>query len=382
MATLLVIQDIVWSGDKARGGQAMLTLQWLKSLERLGHRAVLINFFNWQPQSHGTGPKDRFEATCGQWWHLEDAVLVDANTLKPVAGLDEGQLKRACDEAAALITVGSPYSEEPAEFLRKVRPRIMVEQDPAYTHLWAIAKDNQPRKIYGTQDFYFTCGANIGRDPQCRLPTHGIDWKPMWNPVVMDLWKGPFELKRDYFTTVAGWWDQGYLVYQGQTLGPKAEEFKKIIDLPRRAGVPLGIALDIEPTSPDLPLLKEHGWRIEDPVVVHSPEDYRQFVGTSYGEFTVTKGGYAGTHCGWFSDRSACYLAAGRPVIIQETGLSSVLPTGKGLLTFRDIDGAERAIHTVRADYASHCEAARQIAAEHFDGDVILPRFLKTCGIR
>ncbi len=379
MATLLLIQDIVWSGDKARGGQAMLTLQWLRGLERLGHRVILLNFFNWQPSYHGQAPKERFEATCKQWWHLENAALIDANTLRSVAGLDDAQLKQACDIADGLITVGSPYTETPAEFLRKVRPRIMVEQDPAYTHLWATTSD--PRKIYGTQDVYFTCGANIGRDPLCKLPTHGIDWKPMWNPVVMDLWKGPWELKRNHFTTVAGWWDQGYLVYEGKTLGPKAEEFKRIIELPQRVQQPLGIVLDIEPTSPDLPLLRENGWKIEDPDVVKTPEDYRQFVGTSYGECTVTKGGYAGTHCGWFSDRSACYLAAGRPVVIQETGMSSVLPTGKGLLTFRNIDEAVVAIREVRADYAAHCAAARQIAAEHFNSDRILPPFLKQCGI-
>ncbi len=357
----------------------MLTLQWLKSLERLGHRAVLLNFFAWDPATHGDVPKRRFESTCAEWWSLGNAALIDAKTHRSITGLDDAALKRVAAEADALITVGSPFSEEPADFLRNVRPRVMVEQDPAYTHLWADTLG--PRKVYGTQDAYFTCGANIGRHDLCRVPTHGIAWKPMWNPVVMDLWRGPWETERNHFTTVAGWWDQGYLVYEGKTLGPKAEQFKRIIDLPRRAQQPLSIALDIEPTSPDLPLLRSRGWKIEDPMVVQSPADYRRYVGTSYGEFTVTKGGYAGTNCGWFSDRSACYLAAGRPVIIEETGLSSVLPTGKGLLTFRDVDEAERAIRDVRANYAAHAEAARAIAAEHFDGDSILPGFLKQCGI-
>jgi hypothetical protein len=292
--------------------------------------------------------------------------------------MDDAAFARVLDEADALVTLAIPNSYDPPPLIEKIRPRILIEQDPGYTHLWA--NQYPALGIFGRQDFYFTVGTNIGTDA-CRLPTHGIDWIPTWNPVVMEMWAGEHAATRDRFTTVAGWWDQGYLEYEGKVLGPKAEEFKKLIDVPRRAGESLEIALDIEPTSPDLALLREHGWTIEDPAIVATPAMYHDYITRSAGEFTVTKGGYAGTNCGWFSDRSACYLAAGKPVIVQATGCERLLPVGKGLLTFTNVEEAVEAIKQVRSDYAAHCRAAREIAAAHFDSDRVLSSIRERAGV-
>src|SRR5262249_37768651 len=151
--------------------------------------------------------------------------------------------------------------------------------------------------------------------------------------------------------------------FDGQMLGPKAEEFRKFLTLPGQAGEPLEIALNIDPNDPDLALLREHGWHIENPKVVASPALYKDYVESSLGEFSCAKGGYVGTRCGWFSDRSACYLAAGRPVVLQSTGFEDVLPTGRGLFAVPTAAEAAEAVRAIRRDFALHCRAARALAA-------------------
>ena len=159
-------------------------------------------------------------------------------------------------------------------------------------------------------------------------------------------------------------------------LGPKADEFKRFIELPRLAGESLEIAIEIDWASPDVRLLERHGWILEDPALVAEPHAYREYISRSAGEFTCAKGVYVGTRCGWFSDRSSCYLAAGRPVVVQSTGFEDVLPTGEGLFAVSTPEEAAEAIRAIRRDYARHSAAARRIAEEHFDSDTILARVL------
>ena len=164
-------------------------------------------------------------------------------------------------------------------------------------------------------------------------------------------------------------------------LGPKAEEFRKFLDLPALTGEAVEIALSIDPSDPDLDLLRGHGWRVESPDVVTTPELYRDYVAGSAGEFSCVKGGYRGTYCGWFSDRSACYLAAGRPVVLQATGFADLLPTGKGLFSVHSAAEAAEAIRAIRRDYGLHSEAARTIAREHLDSDRVIGALLREAGI-
>src|SRR5262249_21774121 len=156
----------------------------------------------------------------------------------------------------------------PPPLIADVRPRVLLEQDPAYTHLWAAGGD--PALIYGEHDYYFTVGRNIGT-PRCAIPTLGIRWHGLWNPVVLDWWSAETPVVRDRFTTLAEWRGYGYLEYEGRLLGPKAEEFRQFIDLPGRVGEALELALNIDPDDPDLATLRHHGWRIEDPGVARSP---------------------------------------------------------------------------------------------------------------
>ena len=197
-----------------------------------------------------------------------------------------------------------------------------------------------------------------------------------------DWWPARAAIKRDRITTVAAWRDYGYLEFEGQILGPKVEEFTKFIDLPRAAGEQLELTLAIDCDDPDRGLLLDSGWRLEDPLLAASARRFRSYVSSSRGEFSCAKGRYVGTRSGWFSDRSACYLAAGRPVVLRvSTGFEDVLPTGEGALTVHDVEEAAEALAEVRGNYARHSRAARELAREYFDAERLLSSMLQCSGL-
>jgi hypothetical protein len=379
MATLIVVEDLAGPATLGRGGHATYLLGWLHGLERLGHDVYFLEFLQRRPEAERQSVVRYFEETVERCWHQDRAALLLAETGESLAGLPARAVVRAAGEAAAVVTLAAHYRRSFFPLIDRVRPRILIEQDPGYTHLWAASGD--PADVFGEQDLYFTVGGKIG-SPGCSVPTLGIRWRPVWNPVVLDWWSGAAPLRRDRFTTVADWRSYGYLEFEGHLLGPKAEEFRRFFSLPRLVGAPVEIALNIEPGDPDLECLIEHGWRIESPAIVGTPEQYRDYVRGSVGEFSCAKGGYVGTRCGWFSDRSACYLASGRPVVRQATGFEDLLPTGRGLFSVRTVEEAAEAIKAIRRDYELHSSAARDVAREHFDSDKVIAGLLARAEIR
>jgi hypothetical protein len=375
MARLVVVEDLVAPSVLGRGGHAMLILQALESLRRLGHDVLFVEFLDEPP---GAAALAAFATLTRDWWDPTRAALLAAASGERHAGVETDAVASFAAGADGLITLAAHYRREPWPLLEDVRPRILVEQDPGYTHLWAL--DGDPRDIYGVHDVYFTVGANVGT-PRSRLPTSGIAWQPLWPPVVLDWWTPGAPVRRDRFTTVGAWRDYGYLEFEGEVLGPKVDEFERFIDLPRRSGEQLELALAIDDDDPDRERLAEHGWRLEDPSIVATPGGYRTYVEGSRGEFSCAKGGYVATRSGWFSDRSACYLAAGRPVVLQATGFEDVLPTGEGAFAVHDVDEAAAALAEVRSDVARHSHAARALAREFFDGERLLGRMLAEAGV-
>ena len=378
MARLIVIQDIVWDGTISRGGQTMLGLQWLHGLERLGHEVLFLDLVRSDFQERRETVSCAFDEVIQKWWHAELTSLMVRSTFDSLYGLDAAAVARFAEESAALIAIGVPAYREPFPLTTKGSTAHLIDQDPAYTQSWVTTSD--PLDIFGEHDLYFTVGGNIG-SPRCSVPTFGIEWRSICSPTVLDWWWPPQEITNDRFTTVADWYTQGYIAFEGHVLGPKVEEFRKFLELPRLTGEEMELVLTINPDDPDIQKLTSLGWRIRHPDTVRTPEMYRDYVRSSRGEFTCAKGGYAGTRCGWFSDRSECYLAAGRPVILQATGFEDFLPTGKGLFAFTNMDEAVEAIHAVRVDYPLHSAAARQIALEHFDSGRILRRLLAEAGL-
>jgi hypothetical protein len=255
-----------------------------------------------------------------------------------------------------------------------VRRRLYLDMDPGFVQIW--------QEQYGVDmnlrghDVHVTVGLNLGA-PDCPLPTCGIQWHTTLPPVVIDEWS-PAPAPGEVYTTVGDWRGYSPVEWHGVWYGQKAEEFLRIIELPRHVSVPLELCLAIHPNEPDYGRLEANGWRLSSPRQhCATPATYRAYINGSRGECTVVKHGYAAGRTGWFSDRSACYLAAGRPVIVQDTGAGRYLPTGKGLLTFSDLDGAVTALASVESGYAAHAVAASAMAREHFDSDRVLSRLLR-----
>jgi hypothetical protein len=378
MKTIIVVSDLAEPASIGRGGLGMYLLQWLQGLEQFGYRVVFLEYLKQEPGEAKEFVVGYFRDTVTNWWHPRQSALMLATTGTSLFGLRADEVERIAHEAAAVITIAAPYRRDPYPFIAEVRPRILVEQDPGYTHLWATGGDS--RDVFGEHDYYFTVGGKIGTS-RCSIPTLDIRWQPTWNPVVLDWWSSGTAITRDRFTTIADWRSYGYLEFAGQVFGPKAEEFRRFMGLPRLADEPVEIALNIDPEDPDLAYLREHGWHIESPRLVANPDGYRDYVQGSLGEFSCAKGGYVGTRCGWFSDRSACYLAAGRPVVLQSTGYEDLLPTGRGLFAVRTVAEAAEAIRAIRKDYSLHSTAARAVVEEHFDSRRVVKRLLAAAGL-
>ena len=376
MATLVLLGDLAWSATAGRGGHVIYLAQWLHGLERLGHRVLFLELV---PQAPTSEALRFYERTINRWWYPGQTALLLEKTHHSLFGLDLQQVLKEIESAAALITLAVPGSRVAPPLVSNLRPRILVDQDPGFSQLWSAAKD--PLDIFGEHDFYFTVGGNVGSS-RCRLPCHGISWRPLWNPVVLDWWQPSAAVERDVFTTVASWWSQGYLEFECQWLGPKSEEFRKFIDTPRLAEEPLEVIADVEPDHEDYALFQSRGWRFNRPELVQTASLYHDYITGSAGEFSCAKGVYVGTRCGWFSDRSSCFLAAGRPVVLQDTGFADLLPAGRGLFAVASSEQAAEALKEVRRDYRAHAAAARQIAVEHFDSNKILSRMLAEAGIR
>jgi len=218
----------------------------------------------------------------------------------------------------------------------------------------------------------------IGR-PDCPIPDCGREWLATLPPVVLSEWPVASGLERRALTTVGHWRSYGAIHHGGVHYGQKVHSLRPLVDLPRRSGASFEVALAIHPDEvDDLAALAEGGWTVLDPALVAAtPDDYRRFVQGSWAEFGLAKLGYAVSGSGWFSDRSACYLASGRPVIAQDTGFARRLPTGAGLFAFASAGDVVGAVEELERDYERHRTAAREVAVEHLDSDRVLGSLLE-----
>lgn len=232
---------------------------------------------------------------------------------------------------------------------------------------------------------FFTFGENYGA-PDCRLPvSERFEFRSTRQPVVMDWWQTDLAAEPAY-TTIGNWrqmWRE--VVYEGEVYRwSKHEEFLKFIDLPQRTDEPFELAMSSSSyRDDDRALLERNRWQLRDALTFsQDPDRYRAYVQRSRGEFTVAKDQNVRLRSGWFSDRSATYLAAGRPVITQETGFSNVLPVGRGLFAFTSIEDILAAVEAIKSDYEGHCRAATELAREYFSYDVVLGRLLDAVGMQ
>lgn len=297
-------------------------------------------------------------------------------------GLSAGRLAEALATADLFLNVsgGTLLREEYAV----IRNKVLIDSDPGWNHFvnyprWDASPGWQGSLGYRAHDHFFTYAENLG-GPGCRLPGLGLDWHPTRPLVVPGLWRPT--PPGDTWTTVMTWNNFHRPVeHEGRTYGTKELEFPKIETLPSHLpGVRLEVATG--GSSPPVDRWRELGWHVVDSHgVSRSADEYRDYVQGSRGELSVAKNLYVDTRSGWFSCRSVCYLAAGRPVVLQDTGFSEAVPAGIGVLAFSDLDGARSAVEAVEADYDRHSRAAREIAIEEFGAEAVLGRLLGAIGL-
>jgi hypothetical protein len=282
-------------------------------------------------------------------------------------------------EADLLVSFG-PVNRIPVELFRD-RPAIFIDSDPIYLQLKLTRGDGSLAAILDAHTLHFTFGENIGKVGST-LPTAGYKWQPTRQPVATEFWEnaGPPGLA---YTTVGTWDSKGRDVeYQGETFTwRKRTEWCRFLDLPNRTAKTFELAMDVETVPADFERLTGQGWRVIDPIRISTdPWRYRDYLRASRGEFTVAKDMNVRLRSGWFSDRAACYLAAGRPVITQDTGFGEVLPLGPGLHAFKTIVEATEAVHMIERDYDRASAHASEVACEYFAADRVLGSMLRFIG--
>lgn len=291
-------------------------------------------------------------------------------------GLDEQRLHEIVHGADIVLNV-SGVLEQPGTYVGPRSHLAFVDTDPVFTQLKVLRGQREFGKLVDQHDCHFTFGENI---PRIEGLATGHDWIATRQPVVRSEWDNK-ESPRESFTTVMNWTSYKPIPYSGKTYGQKDLEFRRFLDLPARVEpTPLELAIGSGKTSrTPYDLLRHKGWHVVDPVVV-CPDfaSYRRYLQTSRGEWSVAKNGYVEGRSGWFSDRSACYLAAGRPVVVQDTGFTSAIPAGEGIVVFQTLDEATAAIQEVDANYARHASAALEIADEYFDAERVLGHIVET----
>jgi hypothetical protein len=295
-------------------------------------------------------------------------------------GLGPSQLARLYDSADLIINLHGGTVPRPEH---SARDRLLyLETDPVELQVELHNQVPETVEFLRHHFAFFTFGENYGRE-DCDLPESGeFEFLPTRQPVVMDFWRGSSCPPNDLLTTIGNWRQPRRKVKLNQKVyfWTKDLEFQKLLDLPRQTEQRFELALSsIKPD--DRTLLEEHGWRVTDALSFSMDIDaYQDYIRSSRGEFTVAKDQNVRLRSGWFSDRSATYLAAGRPVITQETGFSNILPTGRGLFAFQTIDDILGAIDAINSDYDQHSAAAREIAEAYFSHEVVLGALLEACG--
>jgi hypothetical protein len=300
------------------------------------------------------------DVSCGMSRHDFDAVARTADLFINISG------------ASFLPGVLSPHCL-----------KVFVDTDPGYNQIvlskrpaWSVNAERWRAEVLA-HDRHFTYGENIGA-PDCKVPTAGLRWQKTRMPIVLDLWEWiPIPTSPTGAWSTVMTWNvfRGKLEYSGAEYHGKAAEFDKIIGLPRQVGLPFRLALGGS-EAPTAQLAAE-GWVVQGgPAVTLMPHDYRDYIAASRGEISVAKNVYVALRTGWFSCRSACYLAAARPVVVQDTGFSRLIPTGCGLHAFTNAEQAAEAICAIERDYRREARLARELARTHFDSQRILTRFI------
>ena len=374
--TIIVAGTIGLSG---LGGQAWAVLQYLLGLRALGHEVYYLEdcgrsswVYIWETEqwTHELDYPAAYVKSClgpfgfGERWIYRDNYRS--------LGIPLAEFHEICRAADILIMRAVPFWNWRKEY-EWPRRRAFIDVDPGFTQITLANGDKGWVEGVARAERRFTYGQRIGA-PDCPIPQTGGPWLKTLPPVFAPEWPR-VESEATHFTSIIRW--QGYreVSFNGVAYGQRDQSFPEYLHLPSRTSQKFRIAqMGAKPE-----MLSAHGWQVEPgEVVSKTPDSYRQFIQNSRAEFSVPKHGYVKMRGGWFSDRSVCYLASGRPVLIEDTGLADWLPVGEGVVTFNDLESAVTGVDSINADYRKHSDAARKLAETHFATGQVLPALLKT----
>ena len=362
------------AGDPRQGGASWAVLQYVAGLEELGHEVMLVEPVSSAALASGGPVVAYFESLP----LLDGRAALLAEGGEETVGVPYARLLDFARNADLLLNISGMLGDE--RLLDVVPVRAFLDLDPGFNQVWQAT---------GTQmgfDRHTHCvsvGVRIGAE-DCPIPTLGRNWIPTLPPVALAHWPAATEAPaRDAFTSVGHWRSYGSVEHEGVHYGQRAHSLRRLVELPRRSEARFELALGIHPDEvDDLRALRANGWGLLDPAeVAATPAAYADFVRGSKAELSVAKSGYVASRSGWFSDRSAAYLASGRPVVAQDTGFGDSLPVGEGLLAFASTTEAAAVVGEVESDLSGHGRAARELAEEHLDARKVLPRLLERLAV-
>ena len=391
MTPIVVVSGAI-ANKPFNGGNARMVLNWLQGLERLGVMVFFVEQIGSDacvdacghlvPVHDSTNRAYLEQVMARHGFASRTALICDADDTLDRAtlfGPTAKELYDIAEQADLLINISGHLSTAALKdrFVRKA----YIDLDPGYTQIWH-ADGSRAARLEG-HDLFFTVGQRIG-SAAFTVPTDGIDWRTIRQPIVLDTCAHETLPACERFTTIASWRGAyAPMTFQGTTYRVKAHEFRKIADLPRMLGQSFEVALDIHAgDGKDLEGLRTAGWHVVDPRhVAAMPDDYCRYIEGSAAECSAAQGMYVQTASGWFSDRTARYLACGKPALVQNTGFSTPI-AGDGLIVFDTVEEATEGAARIARDYRGHCEAARWLAERYFDSDTELGRFMEEAGVR
>lgn len=365
------------------GGHFWVYMQYVRGLRRAGCDVYwLERFRRGRDPARDEQAMRTFFARMARFG-LEGKVLLYTQDEQPdgaAPALEFVGVTRGAAEAAlrrADLILNFHYAIDPC-LLACARRSALVDIDPGLLQFWIATKQLRVPE----HDVYLTIGETVGT-PSARFPDCGLSWIPFHPPVCLEDWPYTYDPGAEAFTTVAGWWSGQWVrgVLDGEEIyyeNTKRVSFLDFASLPRHTTQPLELALYFADDDGDeRALLEGHGWRVHHSRdVAGSPEQYRAYLQASRGEFSTAKPSCMRLQNAWISDRTLCYLASGKPAVVQDTGPSGYLPNGEGLFRFATLEQAAAALDAVNSDYPRHCRAARELAAAHFDARHVLERIL------
>jgi hypothetical protein len=369
--------NIIVAGVMGRypyGGVAWCSMMYLLGLQHLGHNVWYLEDMaecNFDPIQNTVSTDPRyaldFIRNCLEPYGLADRwCYVDYQGVN-YYGHSREDWRRICADCDVFLNLSGGCWIWRDEYAG-IPHTVFIDSDPAFTQLEIVRRGQERVDFFGRYDHLFTFGRNIGTSAS-PIPTSRLKWNHTWQPVCMDEWKPIAQPPRFSFTTVMTWKIDSFRHIGGN----KDVDFERVLRLPSLTSVPIELAVSAPQGFDVAAHLAPYGWRCRDAFAVsYTPFVYRDFVRSSLGEFSVAKSTYVVSNSGWFSDRTECYLASGRPAVVQDTGFRAHLPTGDGLFAYRTVEEAAAALETIVADYARHARAARDVAVACFSPEAVL----------